>query len=157
MENNFYLNKFVNEILDLPENRENLRRLGCLTQDCLYYFGQGNRADKYLWNRTAQEHIKKMKEIVDSLPFDIDWCTPRDVMLFEECFYTEEDTICLCQDAKVKLWDYLPDEIVGKVNNGLFNLSATTLQVSQHFPPPTAKMTSACFTVLFSVNIATFS
>lgn len=114
MENNFYLNKFVNNVLDLPENRESLQYLGRLTQDCLYYFGQGNRADKYLWGRTAQEHIKKMKELVDSLPFDIEWCTPRDVMLFEKCFYTKEDTICLCQDAKVKLWDYLPDRIVGK-------------------------------------------
>ena len=49
------------------------------------------------------------------------------------------------------------DDIVGNVNSGFSKSSASTLQVSQHLPPPIAKIMSAPVTVSFRFSMSTFS
>ena len=56
-----------------------------MKSDCLYYLGNGNRCEKYLWSGNVTEHIRDMKDIWNAFPKDGKpyWLTMEDIMNFE--------------------------------------------------------------------------
>lgn len=61
------------------------RLLSRMRSDCIYFLGDGNRCEKYLWGSTISNHIKIMKELWNSFPDTgkPEWLTMEQIEEFE--------------------------------------------------------------------------
>jgi hypothetical protein len=59
--------------------------LARLEQDCKYFLGNGNGANKHLWGDTPEEHIGFMKGIWNSFPEEgkPEWLSFEEILRFE--------------------------------------------------------------------------
>ncbi len=57
--------------------------LARLQQDCDYYLGCGNRAQKHLWAGDEVQQIAKMKEVYAALPEKPEWLTLERIEQYE--------------------------------------------------------------------------
>ena len=55
-----------------------------LKQDCEYFLGNGNRAEKHLWAGSVDAQIKEMKKIWNSLKEKPEWLTMEDINNYEK-------------------------------------------------------------------------
>ena len=62
------------------------RMLSRLKQDVLYFLGNGNRSEKYLWALNVEDHIAEMRKHYDELPEGEkpEWLTEEDINQFEK-------------------------------------------------------------------------
>lgn len=56
-----------------PDTRFDYQLLSRLQQDCDYYLGAGNRANKHLWAQNEAAQIEKMRELYEQLPEKPEW------------------------------------------------------------------------------------
>ena len=109
------MNHIVDGIMSLDSNDYNLQMLGRLVEDVKYFLGVGRYNCKHLWGLNPKDHIKKRWEIYNKLPFEPEWCTGQDIRLFDEAMLFRDDSLlCLNNEAKVHLWDYLDMSFVGE-------------------------------------------
>lgn len=57
--------------------------LARLKQDCDYYLGSGNGANKHLWAGNEAEQIAKMKELYSDLREKPEWLSLEDISFYE--------------------------------------------------------------------------
>ncbi len=65
------------------DNRSEYRLLDRLRQDCDYYLGSGERAEKHLWAGDVEKQIAKMRELYRQLPEKPEWLTEQDIDEYE--------------------------------------------------------------------------
>lgn len=65
------------------DNRSEYRLLDRLRQDCDYYLGGGERAEKHLWAGDVEKQIAKMRELYRQLPAKPEWLTEQDIDEYE--------------------------------------------------------------------------
>lgn len=68
----------------LPEHhRSEYRLLDRLKQDCEYFLGNGNRAEKQLWAGSVIAQISKMRALYATVPEKPEWLTEADIDSYE--------------------------------------------------------------------------
>lgn len=65
------------------DNHSEYRLLDRLRQDCDYYLGGGERAEKHLWAGDVEKQIAKMRELYRQLPEKPEWLTEQDIDEYE--------------------------------------------------------------------------
>lgn len=66
------------------DNEYNYMLLSRLKQDCDYFLGNGNRAEKHLWAGNVDGQIAKMKELYNKLPEKPEWLSMEDIENYEK-------------------------------------------------------------------------
>lgn len=64
-------------------HRSDYMLLSRLKQDCDYYLGYGNRAEKHLWAGDADSQVAKMRELYAVLPEKPEWLTAEQIDEYE--------------------------------------------------------------------------
>ena len=75
-----------------------------LRQDCEYFLGNGNRAEKHLWAGNVNDQIAKMKELYNKLPEKPEWLTMEDIENYEK--EMKQDTVEEAYDISYHLAEY---------------------------------------------------
>ena len=97
-DNTWYLNEFIrtdypklredkdtiNESTKESQNEYDYMLLDRLKQDCEYFLGNGNRAEKHLWAGNVNDQIAKMKELYNKLPEKPEWLSMEDIENYEK-------------------------------------------------------------------------
>jgi len=75
----------LREILQ-SEDKFKYQLLSRMQQDCEYYLGNGNRAEKHLWAGNTVDHIATMKSIWNSFSEDEkpEWITWEKILEYEQ-------------------------------------------------------------------------
>lgn len=71
-------------ITEANQDEYNYMLLDRLKQDCEYYLGNGNRAEKHLWAGNVDGQIAKMKELYNKLPKKPEWLSMKDIENYEK-------------------------------------------------------------------------
>lgn len=90
-------------------------KLAALVAEAKYFLGKGRYDVNCLRGKRRSSHVNLMWDTYQKLYLEVDWCTGQDLRLFERAItFDEEDVICLEDEAKSYLWDFLPEEFVLK-------------------------------------------
>lgn len=85
-----------------------------LKQDCEYFLGNGNRAEKHLWAGNVDDQIAKMKELYNKLPEKPEWLSMEDIENYEKEMKQEKsvinESITNLDDAKSKIIKWYKDK-----------------------------------------------
>lgn len=80
----------VNSVTE--SNEYDYMLLDRLKQDCKYFLGNGNRAEKHLWAGNVNDQIAKMKELYNKLPEKPEWLSMEDIENYEKEMKQDEKT-----------------------------------------------------------------
>lgn len=107
--------KRIEEALAIGVEGLNRDKLAALVAEAKFFLGKGKHDVICLRGKTRSSHVNLMWETYQRLSFEAEWCTGQDLHLFERAIiFDEEDVICLEDEAKSYLWDFLPEEFVQK-------------------------------------------
>ena len=82
----------INESTKESQNEYDYMLLDRLKQDCEYFLGNGNRAEKHLWAGNVNDQIAKMKELYNKLPEKPEWLSMEDIENYEKEMKQDEKT-----------------------------------------------------------------